>query len=49
MFASFVEKFGEADAPRDMARMARAVLAGVPHHLTQRGVARQQVFFSDTD
>ena len=22
---------------------------GFPHHLTQRGVARQQVFFSDTD
>ena len=32
-----------------MARMARVVAAGVPHHVTQRGNRRQQVFFSDSD
>jgi putative transposase len=31
-----------------MPRMARAVLPGVAHHLTQRGVDRRDVFFSDT-
>jgi REP-associated tyrosine transposase len=30
-----------------MPRMPRAVLPGVAHHLTQRGVDRQDVFFSD--
>ncbi len=29
--------------------MARVVAAGVPHHVTQRGNRRQQVFFSDSD
>ena len=32
-----------------MARIARVVAAGVPHHVTQRGNRRQQVFFSDGD
>lgn len=32
-----------------MARLARAVFAGVPHHVTQRGNGRQQTFFSDAD
>jgi putative transposase len=32
-----------------MARIARVVVAGLPHHLTQRGNRRQQVFFSDED
>ena len=32
-----------------MARLARAVVAGFPHHLTQRGNRRQQTFFSDGD
>jgi putative transposase len=32
-----------------MARLARVVAAGVPHHVTQRGNRRQQVFFSDAD
>jgi len=27
--------------------MARAVLPGVAHHLTQRGIDRQDVFFSN--
>ena len=32
-----------------MPRIARIVLAGVPHHVTQRGNRRQDVFFSDGD
>jgi putative transposase len=32
-----------------MARMARAVAPGVPHHVTQRGNRRQKVFFADGD
>ena len=32
-----------------MARLARVVAAGVPHHVTQRGNRRQQVFFSERD
>lgn len=32
-----------------MARMARVVVPGVPHHVTQRGVRRNDVFFNDGD
>jgi putative transposase len=32
-----------------MARLARAVFAGVPHHVTQRGNGRAQTFFGDDD
>ncbi len=32
-----------------MARFARIVVPGVPHHVTQRGARRMQVFFSDAD
>ena len=32
-----------------MARLARVVAPGVPHHVTQRGNRRQQTFFSDRD
>jgi putative transposase len=32
-----------------MARLARIVVPDVPHHITQRGNRRQQVFFSDDD
>lgn len=32
-----------------MARLARFVLPGAPHHLTQRGNGRQQTFFSSDD
>ena len=32
-----------------MARMARVVVPGVPHHVTQRGNRRQPVFFSSAD
>lgn len=32
-----------------MARMARVVVPGIPHHVTQRGNRRQKVFFMDSD
>ena len=32
-----------------MARLARIVIPGVAHHVTQRGNRRQQVFFTDGD
>jgi putative transposase len=32
-----------------MARLARLVIPGLPHHVTQRGNRRQQTFFSDED
>ncbi len=32
-----------------MARIARAVAPGIPHHVTQRGNRRQQTFFNDQD
>ena len=32
-----------------MARLARLVAPGLPHHITQRGNRRQQTFFCDED
>ena len=32
-----------------MARIARAVAPGIPHHVIQRGNRRQQTFFNDED
>ena len=32
-----------------MARMARVVVPGIPHHVTQRGNRRQATFFGDDD
>jgi len=32
-----------------MARIARVIVPGTPHHITQRGNRRQQTFFSDED
>jgi putative transposase len=32
-----------------MARLARAVIPGIPHHITQRGNRRQETFFSEDD
>ncbi len=32
-----------------MARLARVVVPGIPHHVTQRGVRRMRVFFHDGD
>jgi len=34
---------------RRMPRVARVLMEGVPHHVTQRGNNRQDVFFSDPD
>lgn len=31
-----------------MARLARFILPDAPHHVTQRGNRRQQVFFGDS-
>jgi putative transposase len=35
--------------PMGMPRVARIVIPGVPHHVTQRGNNRQDVFFTDDD
>jgi len=32
-----------------MARIARVVIANYPHHVTQRGNRRQEVFFNNND
>jgi putative transposase len=32
-----------------MARLSRIVIPGLPHHVTQRGNRRAQVFFEDGD
>jgi len=32
-----------------MARQARVVIPGLPHHITQRGNRRQQTFFNEGD
>jgi putative transposase len=32
-----------------MARIARVILPGIPHHITQRGNRRMQTFFRDSD
>jgi len=32
-----------------MGRLARVVVPGMPHHVTQRGNRRQQTFFNDAD
>jgi putative transposase len=32
-----------------MARLARIVVPGVPHHVTQRGNGRARTFFGDAD
>ncbi|WP_216635769.1 hypothetical protein [Magnetospirillum moscoviense] len=32
-----------------MSRLARLVVPGLPHHVTQRGNGRAQVFFGDDD
>jgi putative transposase len=32
-----------------MARLARVVIAGLPHHVTQRGNRREAIFFEDGD
>jgi hypothetical protein len=37
------------DYRRGMARLARVVVPGVPHHVTQRGNRRQETFFLESD
>jgi putative transposase len=32
-----------------MARLARLIVPGLPHHVTQRGNGRAQTFFTDAD
>ena len=32
-----------------MARLARVVIPGIPHHVTQRGNGRARTFFEDGD
>lgn len=32
-----------------MARLARVVIPGIPHHVTQRGNGRARTFFGDED
>ncbi len=32
-----------------MARLARVVISGIPHHITQRGNRRQETFFAEAD
>ena len=32
-----------------MARIARVVVPGIPHHVTQRGNRRQRTFFNESD
>ncbi len=32
-----------------MVRMARVVIPGIPHHITQRGNRRLETFFSEGD
>jgi putative transposase len=32
-----------------MARIARVIIPGLPHHVTQRGNGRQRVFYTDAD
>ena len=32
-----------------MARIRRIVIPNVPHHITQRGVRSQNIFFKDED
>ena len=32
-----------------MARIARVVLPGIPHHVTQRGVRNMDIFFTSED
>lgn len=32
-----------------MARLARMIVPGVPHHVTQSGNRREQIFFEDGD
>jgi hypothetical protein len=43
---TFISKHGSLTA---MARLARFIVPGIPHHVTQRGNGRARVFFRDGD
>jgi putative transposase len=45
----FVETFGYPFALFSMPRPPRLIVPGLPHHVTQRGNYRQEVFFRDED
>jgi putative transposase len=42
----FFPNFGNASVT---ARIARLVVPGIPHHVTQRGNRRERTFFDDSD
>ena len=44
-----IDKLGEMRHAPGMARLARLVVPGLPHHITQRGNRRQQTFFGNED
>lgn len=44
-----MEQFRPLKRIRCMARIARVVVPGLPHHVTQRGNRRQTTFFNDAD
>lgn len=46
---NFVRKISPARNSSFMSRIPRILVPGVPYHITQRGNARQQVFFEDRD
>ncbi len=41
-----MDALGETGCVHSMARLARLVLRGMPHHVTQRGNRRQRTFFN---
>jgi putative transposase len=44
-----VEISGGYNQDSDMPRMSRVIVPGVPHHVTQRGNRREDIFFTDED
>jgi len=45
----FIDTVGATPYAAAMPRIARVVVPGLPHHVTQRGNNRQDVFFTDDD
>ena len=48
-FGAIAERVTSVIKVRRMARLARVVAAGVPHHVTQRGNGRQFILACDPD
>ncbi len=48
-FGSFGDRVSTFLLIFPMARLARTVIAGLPHHVTQRGNRREAIFFEDGD